>query len=677
MADKFIPLQYAKVEFDENGVPFSPDFGDVYFSRESGLDETQHVFIQGNDLIERWSSLDASKPGHFVIAETGFGSGLNFLLTWLLWRQCAPRNWRLHYLSTEKYPMRKQDISRCVGLWPQLKAFSELLLADYPVATPGFHYLPLAENVNLTLIFDDATAGFKQVLATDAPGLCQQTRPLIIDAWFLDGFNPKANSALWQQGLFNCMAKLSNDNTTVATFSVSAMVKNGLKAAGFSLAKRPGFGRKREMLTARYVEPDLTIKKFRYASPHQTPWHIIDSQCSQAYNHKKVIIIGAGLAGCQVANAMAKRGWQVTVLEKNAHCASEASGNAQGVLYTKLSPFHSPLADFVLTSYLYASRFYPKLGASNLGELSGLVQLAHSAKEQKLHQDLQSLISAYPELVQLIDDKKASQLSGLTLEYSGLYWPDSGWLKPASICQHLLEHDNIQLITEAKVTSVEFNHNTWQCRFGDNEKSAAVVVIASGVGVNHLSYTSDLPLKPIKGQVSYWRGNQASRQLKRAICSDGYLLPFQEPCHSLGATYNLGKSLNHTVETNNLENLAKLAHFGLSGDGQEITGQRVSYRLATPDYLPLVGPVADNTAMVQRFAYFKKNGNAFIDKAGCYHPNLYMAAGFGSRALTYTPLCAEYLAALINREPLPISDIMARYLSPARFLIRDIARGKA
>ena len=86
------------------GAPRSKEFDDVYFSRNDGLAETKHVFLASNGLPEGWSGRE-----RFVIAETGFGTGLNFLAVWKLFRETA-KGERLDYISVEKFPLSKREI---------------------------------------------------------------------------------------------------------------------------------------------------------------------------------------------------------------------------------------------------------------------------------------------------------------------------------------------------------------------------------------------------------------------------------------------------------------------------------------------------------------------------------------------------------------------------------------
>lgn len=222
-------------------VPRSERFDDVYFSVEDGLAETRHVFLEGNRLPERWGDHDFR--GTFVIGETGFGTGLNFLAAWLLWKTLRVNNnpRRLEFISVEKYPVNGAFIRDVLSVWEEelgdkLARFCDL----YPVPKTGAHSIDVAEDVRLTLHIGDVA----EVLPT------LEAR---VDAWFLDGFKPATNPEMWTDEVFSHMARLSHAGTSFATFTAAGDVRRGLQAAGFEVHKVPGFGRKRDMLTGVYA----------------------------------------------------------------------------------------------------------------------------------------------------------------------------------------------------------------------------------------------------------------------------------------------------------------------------------------------------------------------------------------------------------------------------------------
>ncbi len=232
------PSNTANIEW-RDGQPYASEFQDVYFSTDNGLLETDYVFLQGNHLAERWINSDLQT---FNIAETGFGTALNFLCAVNTWLSTSPMNAKLHYISAEKYPLSLQDLRTALNLWPQLKTVIEPLLTQYENLINGANTILLYDNrVQLSLLIGDATACFSKVTSQ-------------VDAWFLDGFAPAKNPDMWQTELYQQMARLSNASTTFATFTSAGDVRRGLMNAGFNVRKRTGFGKKREMLIGNFVE---------------------------------------------------------------------------------------------------------------------------------------------------------------------------------------------------------------------------------------------------------------------------------------------------------------------------------------------------------------------------------------------------------------------------------------
>lgn len=232
-------IQPARIRWNEDQPPLAEDFDDGYFSRHNGWAETEHVFIRGNRLRERWATLTTSS---FVIGETGFGSGLNFVAAWRAWQQTAPAGAHLYFVSAELHPLLPEDLIRAAAQWPDLQKEYSSLVGQYPSLTAGFHVLNFP-SVTLLLLLGDAHEMFSQLLHTTHPDFLP--RNALVDAWFLDGFAPAKNPGLWTQELFTVLALLSKPSTTLATFSAAGEMRRRLTAAGFSVRKEPGYAHKR------------------------------------------------------------------------------------------------------------------------------------------------------------------------------------------------------------------------------------------------------------------------------------------------------------------------------------------------------------------------------------------------------------------------------------------------
>ncbi|MDU4232362.1 MAG: tRNA (5-methylaminomethyl-2-thiouridine)(34)-methyltransferase MnmD, partial [Klebsiella grimontii] len=349
-------IQPANLEFNAEGTPVSRDFDDVYFSNDNGLEETRYVFLGGNRLNERF-------PGHprpfFVVAESGFGTGLNFLTLWQAFDVFHRENpqatlQRLHFISFEKFPLKADDLRLAHQRWPELASWAEQLQAQWPLPIAGCHRLLLDEGrVTLDLWFGDINELTNEL----DDSLNRQ-----VDAWFLDGFAPAKNPDMWTAELFAAMARLARPGGTLATFTSAGFVRRGLQEAGFSMHKRKGFGRKREMLTGEMLQT-LEI-------PARAPWF-----ARSGTEQRDAAIIGGGIASALLALALLRRGWQVTLYCADSAPAEGASGNRQGALYPLLSQHDPALARFFPAAFTFARRLYDTLPVMFDHEWCGVTQL--------------------------------------------------------------------------------------------------------------------------------------------------------------------------------------------------------------------------------------------------------------------------------------------------------------
>ena len=224
-------LKPARLQWAENGTLTSADYGDVYFQPQDAAGESRYVFLDGNNLPARFAALQDKTAFH--VAELGFGTGLNFLLTAKAFKDHAPSNARLVYVSFEKHPVAIDDLARIHAHWPELATLAQNLQAQYPPMAEGMHQITIG-NMRLILVFGD--------IADTLP----QTQGMF-DAWYLDGFAPAKNPGMWDGALFRHMALRTQPDGTAATFSAAGHVRRGLTAAGFTVQKTKGFGTKRDM----------------------------------------------------------------------------------------------------------------------------------------------------------------------------------------------------------------------------------------------------------------------------------------------------------------------------------------------------------------------------------------------------------------------------------------------
>lgn len=618
-------------------------------------DAAASFFSEGNRLIYRWQRLSKTKKSLFTIGETGFGFGLNFLRSWSLWEKYAPTTATLYFISSEQDPITPTALSRLLAEYPELETHATELLDHYPPLTPGVHLLSFQQGrIKLILMLGDALSCYEGLLLCGDPLLEATLREYVIDAWCLDNFSPSNH-------LFSTIAQLSKPTTTLVSSLVTEAIQHGLKDAGFDVGH---LNVKASSLIAEYRAPSP-----KNLSSRHTPWH---GAVSTKNKSKQAVVLGAGLAGCYIAHALACRGWSITLLDAENNLCSGASYHRQAVLYPKFSAHYSPLNDFMLTSYLYAIRCFQALMTEiEAGELSGILQLAHSPKECLAQAKLSPWLSKYPMLGRWVDAYEASDLAGIALESGGLFMPQTGWLNMQKICHFLVQTPGIHWIPNTHVTSIVYKSGDWYA----NEHRAKVLVIANAQGAANFSQTAHLPLQSVRGQMSVISSHPRSEALRIPLCALGNILPAIDGQHLIGATYQPGVNDTRCYAADDQANIKKL--MGISkvfASDHAITGHWAGVRAVTPDYLPLVGPVAHAEKFKVRFKGLANDSKRYIPIAGAYHDGLYICAGFGSRGLTTIPLCAEWLARSLNQEPMGLSRAMLQSFSPARFLRREIIR---
>ena len=654
---KTTEIRPAAVSWDENGQPKSTEFDDVYFSTTSGVEEAQYIFLKQNGLPERFQALPAN--GTFTIAETGFGTGLNFLCTLQSFIKHAPEGARLHFTSIEKFPLTVADFSQALALWPELQPYCGELINNYPGEVPGFHRRSFVRGrVQLTLIIDDV---LNAIPSLDAK----------VDAWFLDGFAPSRNPQMWQPELFQAMAQVSHTGTTYATFTVARAVRFGLTDAGFTLERVPGFGMKREILRGALEKtlPEQKLSAWLKKSPTQ--------------KSEQALIIGAGLAGASTAHALAERGWQVTVIDAHDEPASGASGNPQGILYTRLSAHDTPLSRLVLQGYRHTLNLLQK-APDSIYSLSGLMQLPDSEKEQQRHNELEEC-GRYSAILQGSPAEQASDVTGIPQSRDGLYFHDGGWVNPPGLVRWLLDHPNIIFHGNQKVSSLDRESPTWTVITESGQTfTSPVVIIACGHLAAKQQQTSHIPLKAIRGQVTEVPATADSEKLKCSLCAEGYIAPAHNGHHTLGATFHFNDPDTSVRPQDHKANLVTISTFApqlaqalefSQLDPKSLKG-RTGFRCTTPDYLPVVGPVMDEQAFKTEFAILAKNAKADVPDIAPWLEGLYINAGHGSRGMITCPLSGEILASQITGEASPVSRKLLTELHPERFTARKLIKGK-
>ena len=657
-------IQPANLEFNTEGTPVSRDFDDVYFSNDNGLEETRYVFLDGNQLSARFPAHPRSL---FVVAESGFGTGLNFLTLWQAFDQFHAAHpeatlQRLHFISFEKFPLTAHDLHLAHQRWPELAPWAEQLQTQWPPAIGGCHRL-LLDGGRVTL---DLWLGDINELTDKLDDSMNQK----VDAWFLDGFAPAKNPEMWSQHLFSAMARLARPGATLATFTSAGFVRRGLQEAGFTMRKTKGFGRKRDMLVGT-MEQTLAI-------PARAPWF-----ARRASTSREVAIIGGGIASALLSLALLHRGWQVTLYCVDPAPANGASGNRQGALYPLLSAHDPALFQFFPAAFTFARRVYDTLPVAFDHDWCGVTQLGWDEKSQQKIAQMLSL-GLPEEIARAVSAQTVTDTTGVETGCGGIQYPLGGWLCPAELTTAAIT------LAQSRGLTVHYAHKVaslsrtahWTLRFADGKEAThASVVLANGHHINQFVQTETLPVYPVGGQVSHIPTAPALSQLRQVLCYDGYLTP-QNPSnahHCIGASYHRGETDTHYREEDQQQNRQRLIDcFPDAAWAREVDvseGEaRCGVRCATRDHLPMAGNVPDYEATLEAYQDLAEHKETAV--VSPVYPELFMLGGLGSRGLCSAPLLAEALAAQMSDEPIPLDSTTLAGLNPNRLWVRKLLKGK-
>ena len=662
------------------GMPYSLDYEDFYWSLPNGLAESFYVFLQQNDLPSRWNNLKEADRS-FSIGELGFGTGINFLNCCELWLKTAPTNCTLHYFSAEPVPLNTADLAKVFEQFPSLSAHGQALIDSYPPAVKGFHSIELYEGrINLCLMLGDAQEMFNALgESVDQRHSVYDKKP--IDTWFLNGFSPEKNPAMWQKELCKTIASLSSTETSLTTYLTESEVTKSLNIAGFSVNYKQGFADKYQMISATLI---ASLKNDSDNARGTNQWHLNQLPSRPLSRQPSVTIIGAGIAGCTTAAALSKRGYNVTIIDRHTRAGQEASGNQQAIIYPKLSIRDEPLPRINLAAITLASRYYQTFWNRGLGQQCGVLVIPEGERQRKQFEQLGQHFYHQKSLVRLVDNAQMEAIAGISLDTShGLYFSKLGWLPPATICQEILKDHNIALV-QGDVAQLFRNKSTGQWELLDAKREqlshSDIVVVANAYDCEKFEQTNFLGITKLRGQVTELPVTEDSQSLKTVICGEGYIAPPNKGTHGCGATYN--KAIDSTElriqdHQTNLDQITKTDQ----GIGRAIgTVQlnklegRANFRCTTRDYLPIVGPVPDVSAMLEIYESLRVDARKDSPVMGTYLPNLYINCGMGSRGLGYAPLTAEVLAAEIHQQLGPLERELRKAMHPSRFLIRDLKK---
>lgn len=640
-----------------DGTPYNTRFGDRYHSEDGGLAQATHVFLGGCGLPAAWAD-----SLQWRILETGFGFGLNFLVTWAAWKADPQRTRLLHFVSVEAFPVSREDLLQFLPADGELRALGLQLAEQWWGLLPGVHRLSFEDGqVLLTLYIGDAQTMLRK-------------QQLTVDSVYLDGFSPQLNPELWDEAAMKNMARHCRRGTQLATWCVAGSVRQALKAQGFEVRKVPGIPPKRHNLQACY-------------NPAWEPRHRPDGLPAPVKQPGSCLVLGAGLAGAAAAASLARRGWQVTVLDRAAQPASGASGLPAGLFCPHVSPDDSVLSRLsrcgvrttlqILQQLSAAKKLQPGKDWAHGGVLEHDLNEPAHLPAQWLATDsaehgwgLQWSSPASPQHL------AAAHLPGGS---HALWHAQAGWVRPAQLVRALLQSPNIHWQGQADAAQLQRDaaSGQWQVlnQQGQSLARADMLVLALGPENKTLLQASDMnaglwELQAIRGQVSVAEHDAQTQAAMPPFPVNGHgnLVPdfpgagAQSP-HQwiMGSTFERdvtelppAAADQLAAHASNGEKLAALLpdcrqaleSFFAAPQPPE-TWARV--RCATYDRLPLTGPAGETADDL---------------------PGLWVLTGLGSRGLTLSMLCGELLAARLHGEPLPLDARLALALGTQRLWSR-------
>ena len=583
---------------------YSKSYNDIYFDKLNGPKETEHVYLNTNNLTKKFKNKQK-----FVIAEIGFGTGLNFLLTWKLWKENRKTNGSLTYISFENAPLSKKDIERVYKKFKKLDGYSRFLLKNIPERCKSTHRIFIkADNINLILIYDDITSlinfNFKA------------------DTWFLDGFSPKKNPLVWTDKLFKQLYNFTNLDGSLSTFSVAGHIRRGLLKAGFKVSKVSGYGNKKEISYA-FKKDLISSNQYKFS-------------CEKKIG--PVAIIGSGISGASLAYALRKRNIECFIIDKSHKLANGASGNKLALQMPKLTMDDSPYGLLSLEAFLYSRKIAKNLNA--IPRSDGLVLIP--SRDRDIIKFKKLLENNWP--LDLLN-KNYDKLNFLKF-INHIYMKSSGIVDNSKFIQNLIK--DVEFISKfdvKKITSKD-GLNIIIDKFG-NRLKAKTVIWANGFEMTNLS--QNLPINPISGQVTYLKANELSSNLKINFSYGHHLSQAFRGYHQIGASFNRNantcfREIDQNTNINSIpEFLRKNIYYNINE-----SGHRVSVRASTKDRMPFFGDLSALTG--------KKSNN------------IYILGGMGAWGFVYAPFYAELLVTKIINDQLVINSKLEKLLTIERLL---------
>ncbi|MEM6534319.1 MAG: FAD-dependent 5-carboxymethylaminomethyl-2-thiouridine(34) oxidoreductase MnmC [Pseudomonadota bacterium] len=597
------------LNWNVDGTPVALGHDDIYFSRDDGLAEAQVVFLAGTGLPERWQG-----RAHFTMAELGFGTGLNFLALWQLWAGQAKRDGWLHFVSFEGFPLDRSDAEKALGAWPELGKWSDKLLSKWPARAKGVRQVVWPDDqISLTLHIGD--------IAETLPQAVFQA-----DGWFLDGFSPAKNAAMWDDALWPLIAARSRPGAQLGTFTVAGAVRRGLEAAGFEVDKKPGHGRKRERLEAVLA-----------GVPNGAP----------RARSQRIAIIGAGIGGAAIGYRLAMAGLQPILFDAASGPAEGTSGNPLALVMPRLDAGDSVDARLMVDGYLSALAFY-----NGLAGVDG-TEIVHHPKDDTEARRFANMLADPP-----LGLEHLEALAG------GVLHKQAALLRPPVLLAQLLSGLDMRW---GQMAAFDLARRTV------NGEAFDAIILASGHSLGDA-----LPWLKMVGRAGQVESFETPVSAPASAIASGHYALASGRTRLWGASFepaDAGDSApSQTARQANDEALAGLAPYWLGEARRAEVRSRRGIRATTADRLPMIGALPDFEAAREVYSGLRTGQKVEADMPVL--EGVYIAGGFGSRGFTFAPYAAGILTSLLTGCPMPARAEALSAISPARQILRDLKRGR-
>ena len=638
-----------QITFSSDGRPFSSRFNSFYYTLPP-LEAAKDIFFS-----DFFKTSIASQTDFSVICELGFGTGLNFALACNYWKTGKAPNARLHYIAIEPYPLEAHQIDRFLSNFRELDIERKELVSIYPKPHIGFHRVWSTDNkITLTFIVGPADEALAELEAE-------------VDLWFLNGFPLRVNPDIWCETVCLELARLSKSNAHLISICDDEKIQYRLAEEGFYLAKKNAFSGKLGTLKG--------VFKGKSKSQYLAPWF---RPPPPSKSQDTIGIIGAGVAGCAMAEALARRGKKALLFDQQNNIAGRASGIEAGLIAPELGLNPSNMNRFYDRAYRMALRSIEDSGIK--WNSRGVIEVFEKDEAHRRVQSMKDKVSLWHGAAQLMPPSEFSSQIGMKVSSHGVWFPQAGALKPKTYAKYLSQ--KAECFLGITVYDLAYTDDGWQLydRSGQRIATVDTLVIAAAQNSKSFKPISFLPLSSLLGQISLIPKNENSSRLKASIVNNGYLMPSIDGFHVVGSTYSRGGfDENQWPQTVTVAGHKKnydmldLELRSLFPDCQ--FDQWLGYsaiRSATPDRLPVVGPVPEAKKFKRDFKRLNYGPRGKFPSGVNYQPNLFVLAGLGSRGIMTSALSAEVLTSQMLGEPWPIERTVTTALSASRFLARAI-----